>query len=98
VEPLWVPLWFLFVKGKLKSVGHSLQVLVGVRTWVGYLKSEVNGVPDLPQLRKGILNPGNRIPAEKLNPERIKEINVVYAKDYRVFNDLLIITRNFRQI
>lgn len=92
------PFWFLFVKGKLKSVGHTVQVLLGLRTWVGYLGSENNQIPDLPYLKKGILNPGSHIAPVNLTPDRTKEINVVYAKDYRVFNDMLIITRNFRQI
>ncbi len=95
---LTFPFWFLFVKGKLKSVGHCVQVLLGIRTWVGYIKPENEEVPDLPLLKRGILSPGSHIPPDKLHPERRKEINVVYAKDYRVFNDLLIITRNFRQI
>ena len=52
----------------------------------------------LPKLKKGILNPASELLKTGLSPERIREINVVYAKDYRVFNDLLIITRNFRKI
>ena len=92
------PFWFLFVKGHLRSVGHTIRVLLGFRTWVGYMDSENNDLSDLPQLKKGILNPGSNIPPDDLTPERIKEINVVYAKDYRVYNDMLIITRNFGKI
>jgi GT2 family glycosyltransferase len=95
---LTFPLWFLFVKGKLRSVGNTLRVLIGKCTWVGYLQAKHPGQPDLPPLKKGILNPGIHLPAESLSPERINEINVVYSKDYRPFHDLLIITRNFRKI
>ncbi|MCD4709515.1 MAG: hypothetical protein K8R52_01605, partial [Bacteroidales bacterium] len=92
------PLWFLFVKGHFKSVGNTLRVLFGFRTWVGYLYAEHREQPDLPRLKKGVLNPGSHHSPETLTPERINEINVVYSKDYRLFNDLLIITRNFRKI
>jgi GT2 family glycosyltransferase len=92
------PFWFLLVKGKFRSVGHVIQVLVGSRTWVGYLESGSNDVSGLPRLKKGVLNPASHIPGNTLSIERGREINVVYAKDYRVFNDLLIITRNFRKI
>ncbi|MEA3461316.1 MAG: glycosyltransferase [Bacteroidota bacterium] len=92
------PLWFLFVKGHFNSVGNTLWVLLGFRTWVGYLNSKHREQPELPRLKKGILNPGSHYPPESLSPERINEINVVYSKDYRLFNDLLIITRNFRKI
>ena len=92
------PLWFLFVKGHLRSVGNAVRVLLGLCTWVGYLKKDSNGFSDLPNLKRGIFNPGIHMTLESLSRERIKEINVVYAKDYRVYHDLLIITRNFRMI
>jgi GT2 family glycosyltransferase len=92
------PLWFLFVKGHFNSVGNTLWVLLGFRTWVGYLTAEDEEQPDLPRLKKGILNPGSHYPPESLSPERMKEINIVYSKDYRMRNDLLIIARNFRKI
>jgi GT2 family glycosyltransferase len=92
------PLWFLFVKGHFNSVGNTLWVLLGLRTWVGYLSSEHDEQPDLPPLKTGILNPGSHYPPESLSPERINEINIVYSKDYRILNDLLIIARNFRKI
>jgi hypothetical protein len=96
------PLWFLFVKGHFNSVGNTLWVLLGFRTWVGYLTGEQEEeemeAPDLPRLKKGILNPGSHYPEESLTPERINEINIVYSKDYRLINDLLIIARNFRKI
>ena len=92
------PFWFLFVKGHLRSVGNTVQVLIGLRTWVSYLDSDLNDLSNLPKLKKGVLNPGSHLQSTHLSPDRIKEVNVVYAKDYRVFNDLLIITRNFRKI
>jgi len=105
------PLWFLFVKNHFNSVGNTLWVLLGFRTWIGYLTAEQEGQeghkgqkaqakeqPDLPHLKKGILTPGSHYPAESLSPERMNEINIVYAKDYRLSNDLLIIARNFRKI
>jgi hypothetical protein len=65
---------------------------------VGYLEAGRQNQPDLPRLKKGILNPGIHLPPDVLTSKRIKEINVVYAKDYKVFNDLLIVARNFRKI
>jgi O-antigen biosynthesis protein len=92
------PLWFLFVRGHFNSVGNALWVLLGFRTWVGYAPSGDQEQPDLPRLKQGILSPGSHYPPETLTPERTHEINVIYSKDYRIFNDLLIITRNFRKI
>ncbi len=92
------PFWFLFTKGKFRSLISLFLVLTGMRTWVGYLDPKGLDMTGLPRLKRGVLNPGSSQAENSLSPERIKEINVVYAKDYRVFNDLLIITRNFRKI
>jgi GT2 family glycosyltransferase len=121
------PLWFLFVRGHFNSVGNTLWVLLGFRTWVSYASPEdlperadeadrekepgermdrekegpeKEGMekPDLPRLKPGILNPASHYPSGSLTPERINEINIVYSKDYRVLNDLLIIARNFQKI
>jgi len=91
-------LWIHIVKGHFRSVGNSLRVLLGFRTWVGYMDAQNSDFSNLPHLKKGILNPGVHLPEKHISPDRIKEINVVYAKDYKAFNDLLIITRNFRKI
>ncbi len=92
------PLWFLFVNGHFHSVVNCTRVLFGFRTWIGYLHADYGEQPELPRLKKGVLSPGSHHSQDSLTPERINEINVVYSKDYRVFNDLLIITRNFRKI
>lgn len=92
------PFWILFTKGKFRSLLSLLRVLMGFRTWVAYLNPEGHDMTGLPTLKKGILNPASYRRENSLSPDRVKEINVVYAKDYRVFNDLLIITRSFRKI
>ncbi|HDS06741.1 MAG TPA: glycosyl transferase family 2, partial [Bacteroides sp.] len=98
------PLWIFFMKAPLRSLENVLRVLAGNRTWVGYLQSGSIDLSGLPPLKHGILTPGSHLQEGRqeqsgsLSPSRIKEINVVYAKDYKVFNDLLIITRNFRKI
>ena len=92
------PLWFLFTRGTLHSVGHTIQVLFGIKTWVGYLEDEKTDPGTLPALKKGILSPASHLSPEALGTDRINEVNLVYAKDYRVVNDLQILTRNFRKI
>jgi hypothetical protein len=92
------PFWILLVKGKFHSIVDAFRVLFGFRTWVGYIDPGASDMSGLPHLKHGILNPAGSHENVILAAERIKEINVVYAKDYRVFNDLLIITRNFREI
>jgi GT2 family glycosyltransferase len=95
---LTFPLWILLVKGHLRSVGNAIRVLLGVRTWVGYVGNDRIDPSNLPVLKRGILNPVSHISEETLTPDKSSEVNLVYAKDYRVVNDLQILTRNFRRI
>lgn len=95
---LTFPLWFLFTRGKLRSVAHALQVFSGARTWVAYCPVEGMDMSPLPRLKKGFFHPAMHLHAQHQVSSRLREMNVVYAKDYRVFNDLLIITRNFREL
>jgi GT2 family glycosyltransferase len=92
------PCWVLAVRGKFRGVANAIRVLAGCRTWVGYAESGNPDLSALPRLKKGILSPATGMSAGSLTGERVNEINLVYAKDYRVFNDMLIITRNFREI
>jgi hypothetical protein len=92
------PFWFLFVRGHLRSVWHTLLVLLGFRTWVGYAENDQLELSSLPHLKKGILHPASHLSPDTLSPERVREVNVVYAKDYKVLQDLQILTRNFRNI
>ncbi len=92
------PFWILFVKKGFRSVAHAIQVLFGVRTWVGYVGHGAIAPVNLPTLKRGILHPGSQLPPEALTPEKSNEVNLVYAKDYRVIHDLQILTRNFRSI
>ena len=65
---------------------------------IPYLEDEKVDQSDLPALKKGILNPASHLTAATLTPERTREVNLVYAKDYRIVHDLQILTRNFRKI
>ncbi len=95
---LTFPLWILFVRGHFKSLGNVIRVILGKRSWVGYMNLDEGKLSELPPLRKGILHPGMGLRIDHQNPERVRKINMVYARDYSVINDLLIITRNFREI
>jgi hypothetical protein len=76
---------------------NIFRVLAGVRSWIGYAS-----LPDsdsaMPLIRKGILNPTDLFPNRKLDDETTGTLNMLYARDYRVTNDLNIILRGFRRL
>ncbi len=80
----------------MNAMLNAIKCLTGQLTWVGY--SSGKSSETLPKLRKGILNPLD--PFSKLGFDELTEIqtNILYAKDYRISNDLSIIYQSFRSL
>jgi hypothetical protein len=87
---------FIVTKSPMNAILNAFKCLTGQLTWVGY--SSGKSSETLPKLRKGILNPLD--PFSKLGFDELTEIqtNILYAKDYRISNDLSIIYQSFRSL
>jgi GT2 family glycosyltransferase len=82
------PLVFLF---------NLLRVMAGSRTWIGYAPVPRQNAA-MPAIRKGILNPTDLFPSRNIEPETAATLNILYARDYRVSNDLNIVFKGFRSL
>ncbi len=90
-----LPLQVLLVRRPAGLVRNIFAVLVGRRSWVGY--APLDDPPyDLPPLRPGLLSPLDALRVGDLNRETIHRLNFLYAKDYRVTDDLEIIWKGYR--
>ncbi|MDD3385398.1 MAG: glycosyltransferase [Bacteroidales bacterium] len=87
-------MWFCLPK-PWKLVISCLAVLVGARSWIGYAPEGVVPGYHLPPIKKGILAPNQ--PAAP-SPETWLDINLHYARDYRISRDLGILLRQFSAI
>jgi hypothetical protein len=72
--------------------------LLGVASWVGYYQSTGGDHPGLPKIRPGILTPLDNMHTTAGAEETIEKINLNYAKDYRIMNDLGIVIGGFRKL
>jgi len=70
------------------------EVLSGKNSWVGYCSGNQN---HLPQIKKGILTPASLFP-ETIPQKKKDELNIVYAKDYQLMNDLEIVLKAWKKI
>ncbi|MFC2090985.1 glycosyl transferase family 2, partial [Bacteroidota bacterium] len=95
---LTFPFWVFIVNHPIRGLGRLVQSLAGTRTIVGYCTSDAIDHSSLPPLRKGILNPSSGLDRDPQNRELMKKLNVVYAKDYKVMNDVQILWRGFRKL
>jgi len=93
------PIVVWFMRNPLGLFKNVLFAFVGNRTWVGYVK-DLNADQNfhLPKLAQGVLNPKDGLEAGNLDHEGLLRLNMMYAKDYRMLNDLNIILKGFRNL
>ncbi|HNW98017.1 MAG TPA: glycosyltransferase [Bacteroidales bacterium] len=88
------PVSIFIVKNILGYFRNIFGVLVAYRTWVGYYYNDE--AFKLPRIRKSILNPADAFSKGKLDNEMISRLNMMYARDFKISNDLNIIFKGFR--
>lgn len=91
------PLLMWITKNPPVFVLNIFRVLTGLRTWIGYAPVSTPGSA-MPSIRQGILNPTDLFPNRKIDTETAGTLNMLYARDYRITNDLNIILRGFRRL
>jgi GT2 family glycosyltransferase len=94
---LFSPLFVFVMRRPIGFLLNIFRVLFGLRSWVGFNQT----IPldhKLPQLKKGILNPVDFVRKLIDNPVTIDNLNVLYARDYKVWNDIQIVLKAFRSL
>jgi GT2 family glycosyltransferase len=91
------PVLIWWVKKKGGFLSNCFSVLLGRKTWVGYF-SEVASDQKLPRIKGGVLPPVSRNNPEELNSETRQKLNLVYARDYRVGNDINVVLKNISSL
>ena len=75
---------------------NIVQILFGNKSWVGYFCNENSS--KLPVIRKGVLNPSDAFPKRTLDNEMKTRLNLSYARDYKIKNDLNILVKGIREL
>jgi O-antigen biosynthesis protein len=91
------PLLMWIQKNPFGFVGNILRVLFGNRSWVGYAPGK-NHDMNLPKIRTGVLNPLVALPEQQHTEDIRVRLNILYAKDYKISNDLRILRKGFRSL
>jgi len=87
---IFSPLLFFLFKTFRKTYSDSLKVLIGCKTWVSYNPS--SDISSLPRLKSGVYHP--QVDHIGSDPELLGKLNFEYARDYKLTNDLVILSRN----
>jgi GT2 family glycosyltransferase len=89
------PVSIFLVKNPLRYFVNVFAVLLGVYSFVGYYGTTGGIDTNLPNLKKGILTPLDGLNREINNKKLIEKVNMLYAKDYKIINDLSIMFKGF---
>ncbi len=90
------PVFWWVQRYKKRYFINCLSVLVGKRSWVGYCKGDHSITTTLPPIKKGIFTPADMIKSGTII--HAHHLNLIYARNYRVTTDAIIILRNLRSI
>lgn len=86
------PFILFFQRKPIGFLINALKVLVGKKTWVGFNKLNLD--LKLPKIKDNILKVASIEDGQ--SPERIRKLNLIYAKDYNVATDFKIVLKNIR--
>jgi len=88
------PVLFFLQEKKSRYFLNVFSVLLGFYSWVGYGKGTDKS---LPSIKRSVLSP-DMLSATALDADKVKLLNLRYAKDYRPEKDLVIIWRCIRKL
>lgn len=91
-----LPIHLVFVKNRKGLMTNLISVLIARRSWIGYYPLPGNN--RLPNIKKGILHPADAIKHSKLERDTLNNLNKLYAKDYKIENDIGIIRKGYRDL
>jgi len=92
------PILIFIVRKPLGFIRNIVMVLFVRMSWTGYYDKDGIDIQHLPKIKKGVLNPTDAFKNLKMTNETINRLNILYARDYRVSNDLNIIYKRFRSL
>ncbi|MEA2107332.1 MAG: glycosyltransferase [Bacteroidota bacterium] len=92
------PLLLLLSKNSFNLINNSFNVLLGFITWVGYYQDDKIKTNHLPKIKDGILSPVILVNKTDPNQTVFNNANMIYAKNYIVWNDLRILLKGINQL
>ena len=96
---VFYPIDLFFVRNPLQMFVNLLSVLFSRKSLVGYT---IHNDPDgqrLPEIRKGILTPVDAFRDKDNIPSEVCfRLNIMYARDYKLINDLKIVIKGFHEL
>ena len=95
---LLYPFLLFIVKRPLGLLKNIAFVFLAFRSWVGYIAQPEPESQILPAIKPGVLNPQDAFREKTIDDETILRLNLLYARDYNLANDINIILKGLRNL
>lgn len=95
---LFYPILIFFIPKPLGLLRNGVLVFLGFKTWVGFYYVQGVNTQTLPKIRNGVTSLVSARKAEDENLQAIENINLMYAKDFKIRNELSILFTSYRQL
>lgn len=82
----------------LKMFSNVFNVAIGNKSWVGFNNTHNDSSLRLPNIRKGVLTITDAITNDKLTDETIRNLNLLYAREYSIKADLKIVVACYNKL
>ncbi|MEI6455975.1 MAG: glycosyltransferase [bacterium] len=95
---LFYPVVLFLVRKPIGLFRNIFSVLFSFKSWVGYSAGSEQEVQRLPEIKDGILTPLDAFMKKEIPGDVHSRLNILYARDYKLTNDLNIILKGFREL
>lgn len=94
------PVLLFFVDKPMGLIKNCFKVLFGKLSFVGYYfpREEDKQLWNLPKIKSGVLNPLDALDKQLVDTATIQKLNMLYAKDYQLWNDINILWKGLREL
>lgn len=93
------PVLIFYIQNPLNFFKNIFWVIIGENSWIGYAPNEnLNRKQKLPKIKKGIISQLETIKDRNISPEAIERMNMLYAKDYKIYHDVKIMFNSFKYL
>ncbi len=91
------PVFAFVIRSSKEYLRNIVFVLFGKYTWVNIVLDK-HHIPGHENIIKGVLSPEDAMKQKKLSGALKERISIMYAKDYRVVNDIVIMFKGFKYL
>jgi len=95
---IFYPVFLFLVKKPIGLFRNIFSVLFAWKSWVGFSPHTELEMHRLPEIKQGVLNPLDAFKHKHMPDEAIARLDLLYARDYKLTNDLNIVIKGYRNL